>query len=279
MHLLPEAAEGVFVSEKRSAACGARGFTERTATRPEHHRKHPRSMMNKQIYSLVWNKSLKQIVVASELATAKGGSSSAGCASGDRQGGWRRSGLVAALTVALGLMPLAAFSATHAQVADQHAGAANSVATANAAVNASGVTDARNSRSDTAAGQFAIADSDDDLGSLSTAIGYTAFPNIGAATISPASPMVVNPGSSAHYFDANGPMDGSDDASATGAVSVAAGSNASASGDDSSALGASSTASGKGASALGNNAYASGDGSTAVGQNSTASGLNATAVG
>ena len=29
--------------------------------------------MNKKIYSLVWNKSLKQVVVASELATVRGG--------------------------------------------------------------------------------------------------------------------------------------------------------------------------------------------------------------
>ncbi|MGH8215822.1 MAG: ESPR-type extended signal peptide-containing protein, partial [Rhodanobacteraceae bacterium] len=41
--------------------------------------------MNKKIYSLVWNKSLRQIVVASELASVKSGGGSSGATSGARR--------------------------------------------------------------------------------------------------------------------------------------------------------------------------------------------------
>jgi hypothetical protein len=56
--------------------------------------------MNKKIYSLVWNKSLRQIVVASELATVEGGGSTG---EGKRSGmGLRRVALALAALLALG---------------------------------------------------------------------------------------------------------------------------------------------------------------------------------
>ena len=60
--------------------------------------------MNKKIYSLVWNKSLRQIVVASELATVKGGGGSQGEASGSRVG-LRHVALALAAALALGTAP------------------------------------------------------------------------------------------------------------------------------------------------------------------------------
>lgn len=224
--------------------------------------------MNKKIYSLVWNKSLKQVVVASELATANGGGASAGCASGDRQSTWRRSGLVAALVVALGLLPLVALSATQAQVSDQHAGAVSSLA-ANHAVARSVMAAAsqRNSVQADEDDQHA-APSDDALVFGSTAIGYTAFADATTTGTPRVSPLIANPGSYAHYFDANGPMDGSDDANAAGAYSVAAGSNSIASGQAASAFGESSEALGDYSVALGSNAYAGSQDGIAIGNNS-----------
>src|SRR6185312_3173951 len=60
--------------------------------------------MNKKIYSLVWNKSLRQIVVASELARAKGG----GGSTGETRGlGIRCLALVLGVALALGTVPWA----------------------------------------------------------------------------------------------------------------------------------------------------------------------------
>ncbi|HET7592239.1 MAG TPA: ESPR-type extended signal peptide-containing protein, partial [Rhodanobacteraceae bacterium] len=56
--------------------------------------------MNKKIYSLVWNKSLRQIVVASELASVKSGGGSTGETSGARRG-LRGAALCAALALCL----------------------------------------------------------------------------------------------------------------------------------------------------------------------------------
>ena len=57
--------------------------------------------MNKKIYSLVWNKSLRQIVVASELASVKGGGGSSG-ESGGVGRGLRGAVLCAALALCRG---------------------------------------------------------------------------------------------------------------------------------------------------------------------------------
>src|SRR5579875_923530 len=70
--------------------------------------------MNKKIYSLVWNKSLRQVVVASELATVKGGSGTAGEAKGSRTG-VRRAALALAAAVALGVAPWVIAAPAHGQ--------------------------------------------------------------------------------------------------------------------------------------------------------------------
>jgi trimeric autotransporter adhesin len=89
---------------------------------------------------------------------------------------------------------------------------------------------------------------------------------------------VVNSGA-LHYFKADGPADGSDDAAASGAQAVAAGANAEASGDQSSALGSGTQASGASATAVGSQASASGSMSTAIGANANAVGNNSVALG
>ncbi|HEY3521103.1 MAG TPA: ESPR-type extended signal peptide-containing protein, partial [Rhodanobacteraceae bacterium] len=59
--------------------------------------------MNKKIYSLVWNKSLNQIIVASELATCK----SAGGSAGTVRGVPAVARLALAVLLAIGATPLA----------------------------------------------------------------------------------------------------------------------------------------------------------------------------
>jgi autotransporter adhesin len=82
-----------------------------------------------------------------------------------------------------------------------------------------------------------------------------------------------------HYFKANGANDGSDDASASGEQTVAAGANASAAADYSVAIGASAAAGEIGATAIGTGAEAKGETSTAIGAFSSASGLSSVALG
>jgi autotransporter adhesin len=82
-----------------------------------------------------------------------------------------------------------------------------------------------------------------------------------------------------HYFKANGPADGSDDAWATGARSVAAGPDAGAAGDFSVALGAGALTPTRRAIAIGQNASASGAQGFALGTYAVASGNNSVALG
>jgi len=81
------------------------------------------------------------------------------------------------------------------------------------------------------------------------------------------------------YFKADGANDGTDDAEASGAGSVAAGANAQASGSYTSAIGGEALASGNYASASGYLSEASGDGSLAYGAGSYANAYGASAVG
>ncbi|WP_158545086.1 ESPR-type extended signal peptide-containing protein [Dyella monticola] len=85
------------------------------------------------------------------------------------------------------------------------------------------------------------------------------------------------------YFKANGLNDGTDDASATGARSVAVGAGAAATGSDAIAMGSGASASGTGSLAIGQGASATGpDGITeviAIGARSSVSGTNSNAFG
>jgi hypothetical protein len=96
-------------------------------------------MMNKKIYSLVWNKSLRQIVVASELASIKGGSGS----TGETRGlGARWLTLVLGVALALGTVPWAMAAPAKAKGQTNCSGASATAAGALACgkgANASGV--------------------------------------------------------------------------------------------------------------------------------------------
>jgi autotransporter adhesin len=82
-----------------------------------------------------------------------------------------------------------------------------------------------------------------------------------------------------HYFKANGPADGSDDAVDTGAQAIAVGSDASASGDFSVALGVDAVAPTRRAIAIGQQSVASGAQAFALGTGASATGNNSVALG
>lgn len=67
------AAESGFVSKTSAATISPSRVEPTNAGTPEHHRSILEPTMNKKLYSLVWNKSLHQVVVVSELETAKTG--------------------------------------------------------------------------------------------------------------------------------------------------------------------------------------------------------------
>ncbi len=112
--------------------------------------------------------------------------------------------------------------------------------------------------------------------------GGTVVSNL-AAGVAPTDAVNVGQLASAtgdtRYFKADGLNDGSDDAQATGAESVAAGASAIASEQQTSAFGNDARAAAAFATAIGHSAQATGTASTALGQFSQAVGINSVAVG
>jgi autotransporter adhesin len=81
------------------------------------------------------------------------------------------------------------------------------------------------------------------------------------------------------YFKAEGGVDGSDDAVATGAYALAAGAGATATGADAAAVGARARAGGTGSAAFGANAVADAPNATSIGAGAVAGEADATAIG
>lgn len=221
--------------------------------------------MNKKLYGLIWNRSLRQVVVVSELASVHRGAGSAGGAAG-RPRGWRRAALAAALVPLSGLaFPVVA--ANPPPVAAAPAATPAHPDRVRDGLAAASVVRATEDRHPADEG-------DDDRPVFGLAQAYPALLGAFAAGggMAPAAGMqpLANTGSYCLGFDN---QDGSGSLAtacgwysrATGANSAAFGGTATASGSDTTAVGKYAVASGKSTGAFGRGVKATGNYSIAVG--------------